>query len=278
MRILLSLIHNNNLLRLETARQTIHYLESELSKLNTVSIERREYVQQDPLSDISIGLWRRIQKFSNESQYRYLRTYLKTPMVTWVPFFLLAWVGRLFLFPSSATRKKAAVEQVVSTKHLQALRDGLDYDFVFVVEDDAVMLEGGDLETGSTLRSLIQHSYANEGLQTYIDFAGGFNLESVAPADSRFDDLGRYLYSTKLFTNTACGYVLSRPLVQRVLSRVESDARLKWLGIDFLLNRVFLDTGSDFKGGCAHLVNSAVGHGSMMGKYASWESSVGNIL
>ena len=277
MRILLALIHNNNLSRLETARQTIQFVERELSKLNPSSIDKREYHKQDPLAEISVGFWRRVQRFSNESQYLYLRSYLEMPIVKWLPSLLLILVSQFIFFPNSKARIKIAVEQIVSNKHLQALSDGVDYDFVLVFEDDAVLLEGGDPETGSTLRYLLREAYDTPGIHTHIDFAGGFKLEDVAPAGSRLDELGKCLSSSKLFTNTACGYVLSRSLNRNLLERVESDTRLKWLGIDFLLNRVFLESGSNFPSRSIHLINSRVGHGSMTGEYSSWEEQLRDI-
>jgi hypothetical protein len=271
-RILLALIHNNNPKRIESARQSAKFLLSEVGKLDGVIVDYMEASKQEAFSRISVKLWQRVRRLSNFSQYRYLRYYLQSPARRWLPL-----LGAVFIdgirFTGAVQRSKISVEHAVTQKHLQVFAAGMHHDFIFVIEDDAV-IESNSAQTGETIRLLLEAASKEVSSLTYIDFAGGFDLTEVAPDSVFLNESESYVTSNKLFTNTACGYALSSNLAKKVLSEVSKNHLLSWVGIDFLLNRVFHDYGLTGSANCYHLTRSSIGHGSMNGIYSSWERSI----
>jgi hypothetical protein len=271
LRVLLALIHNNDLARLETARQTANFLLSQIRDSNKAYVDYLEIFEQEHFPEISGRKWRLTRRISNSSQYKYLRFHLEAQIRRWVPF-LYAFFADAFRIPGSRARWKLGVEHAVTKKHLQVLDAGLEYDFTVVIEDDAVILPDF-LHTGEQISALLQRAFDEPSSLTYIDFAGGFRIEEVAPASAERGKFGSYISSSRLFTNTACGYALSSSLAKLILREVAEDPRQSWLGIDFLLNRVFCNRTRTESVNCFHLTQSPIRHGSMNGNYMSWEKS-----
>jgi hypothetical protein len=208
---------------------------------------------------------------SNYSQYRYLRYHIGSRIRRWLPF-LLAFFTDAIRIPGHRDRWRLGVEHAVTRKHLQALAAGVGYDFIMVIEDDA-MIRSGYLQPGEQIGPALQQAFAQLGSLSYIDFAGGFALEEVAPDSVEQSKAGFFVSSSRLFTNTACGYAMSAKLAKLILSEVGDDGRQAWLGIDFLFNRVFCNRTRTSSVNCFHLTQSSIVHGSMNGNYKSWEKT-----
>jgi hypothetical protein len=271
-KILLALVHNNNPKRIESARDTATFLLRQVAKLDGASVDLMEVSKQEPFSKVSGKFWRRVRSLSNRSQYRYLRHYLKAPWPKWLPLLGAVFLDRI-RFIGAVQRSKLCVEHAVTQKHLQVFAAGINYDFIFVIEDDAIIQSESE-QTGHTIRHLLDTASRKVSSSTYLDFAGGFDLEEVAPDSLIFNESKTYVTSNKLFTNTACGYALSANLAKKVLNEVDKNPLLSWVGIDFLLNRVFLEHGLTGSVNCYHLTMSSIGHGSMNGAYSSWERTL----
>ena len=229
-----------------------------------------EISEQESLSAVSSRKWRLVKTLANETQYRYLRHYLLSSVRKWIPFLFALYIDRVRL-PSAKAKKKLAIEHAVTSKHLRALVAGASYDFVIVIEDDAI-LNSLVADTGATLRLLLEKASRNPGAVAYIDFAGGFDIADVSPEANQISACGSYVTSQKLFTNTACGYAMTSGLSNLVLREVEENPWLSWLGIDFLFNRVFYKCAPTHSVLCFHLTQSRISHGSLTGAYKSWEN------
>jgi hypothetical protein len=271
LKVLLALIHNNNLTRIETARKTARFLLDQLRSSDQASVEYLEVFEQEPFPEISGKLWRQIRRISNYSQYRYLRFHLQTQTRRWLPF-LFAFFAEGIMLPDTRARWRLGVERAVTKKHLQALTLGVEYDFIVVIEDDAI-IQSDYLHAGEQISALLQQAFEQRSSLTYIDFAGGYGIEEVAPVSAEHSTVGFFLSSNRLFTNTACGYALSSNLAKLILSEVADDSRQAWLGIDFLFNRIFSNRTRTNSVNCFHLTQSPIGHGSMTGNYTSWEKT-----
>ncbi len=238
--------------------------------MDGVRLDSLEIFEQKSLPVVSGKLWRLVKTLSNRTQYRYLRYYLLSSIRKWVPFLLAMYSDRIRL-PDASAKKKLSIEHAVTNKHLRAFFAGASHDFVIVIEDDAILNSMG-ADTGATLRLLLQKASRNPGSLSYIDFAGGFDLADVSPDAKQMHESGSYVSSKKLFTNTACGYAMTSSLSNMVLSEVEKNHWLSWLGIDFLFNRVFYKYAPTRLVDCFHLTQSRISHGSLTGAYKSWES------
>lgn len=113
LRVLLALIHNNNLTRIETARKTARLLLGQLRSSDQARVEYLEVFEQEPFPEISGKLWRQIRRISNFSQYRYLRFHLETQTRRWLPF-LLAFFTEGVRLPDTRARWRLGVERAVT--------------------------------------------------------------------------------------------------------------------------------------------------------------------
>jgi hypothetical protein len=269
LKVLLALIHNNNLERLKSARDTADFLIAQIRGSDRASVDYLEVFDQEAFTEVSGKKWRHIQRISNYSQYTYLRFHLEAQIRRWLPFYF-AFFADGIRFPDSRARWRMCVEHAVTKKHLQALAVGVDYDIVMVIEDDAIV-QSNFPYAGSKIYELLKLAFEQPGALTYIDFAGGFGIEEVSPLSAKNSNSEHYVSSSKLFTNTACGYALSSNLAKLILSEVDDDPRQAWLGIDFLFNRIFCNRTQTDSVNCFHLVQSPIRHGSMSGNYMSWE-------
>lgn len=117
MKVLLALVHNNNLERLYSARKTVNFLVEELNQIQEVHLDYIEVHEQEDLSPVQVKLWRRIKKLSNMTQYLYFRKYLGSSLRKWAPYLVAYWLDNVRV-PGLTSRKKVSVEKVVTKNTL----------------------------------------------------------------------------------------------------------------------------------------------------------------
>lgn len=187
--------------------------------------------------------------------------------------FVPAMVRKYILDPAARNRwqRFSFVETVVTAKHLRAWEAFVesDADYLMCFEDDAIFYP--ESQRRLTL-ALDWAAVRGAEKPTYLDLAGG--LDAAALCIDRLVEaqvLAGISYA-KPVTNTACVYLLSRAAVKVFLSTLQRRPELRLVGIDWLMNAMFIDMNHRGVGcGCLHASPSAFGHGTFTGHYVSWQ-------
>jgi hypothetical protein len=164
-------------------------------------------------------------------------------------------------------------DTVIINNHIHAWNAFLESgaDFFICFEDDAIFKEDSPQRVTDLLDALL--SYPSNSM-IYVDLAGGFEYSElkIDALETKRDSLFRY-YS-KPVTNTACCYLLSRPLA---LYFIEMVIRMPWLRLinaDWLMNRLFILFAHDgLTCICMQASPTIFKHGSFTGEYSPWRPS-----
>jgi hypothetical protein len=167
-------------------------------------------------------------------------------------------------------RRSSAIEMMVTDKHIRAWTTFLETgaDFLICFEDDAVFKDDS-IQRVADLLATLAHNYPGEPV--YVDLAGGFRLEElrIDKLESRRD--ASFRYYSKPVTNTACTYLMSRPLVAHFHDTLTRRPWLRLISVDWMMNKLFMLIE---KGGiqchCMHADPTIFKHGSTTGEYACW--------
>ena len=104
----------------------------------------------------------------------------------------------------------------------------------------------------------------------FIDLAGGFEAEKVLPIKTA-RQLKPFDYFFKgIYTNTACGYLVSKELIKTWLYMIDLNDNLKKLPIDHMINALGINCKSFAYSG--HKKYPIFIHGSFQGKVKSWQA------
>jgi hypothetical protein len=272
--ILITLIHNNNLKRNLYIQPFLKKLQTALSGQFDVKLTEVAYQSEiKPHSRLMVFVREIIQYKLNLDWFRY--RLLKPP-------FLLRYIASFF---KSALKKSnvmlcgggggslahpSAVEIALTSKHIRAWEVFLETggDFLICFEDDVVFKDDSIQRTLDLLNYISQD---NENKSTYIDLAGGCELQEL-----KIDKLESYRekyfrYYNKPVTNTICGYLLSRTLVACFHDQLLRRPWLRLIGADWMINSllILLDK-SRIQCNCMHSDPTIFKHGSVTGEYTSW--------
>lgn len=171
-------------------------------------------------------------------------------------------------------KKSSVIEVMVTEKHLRAWGRFLDTDADFLIcfEDDAVFKEDS-LQKLSNLLDTLAEDYPNR--PCYIDMGGGCQLGDlkIECLEKSHDETYR-IYS-KPVTNTACVYLMSRPLVTIFYGIIIRRPWLRLIGIDWMINKLFIIMANDgVDCVCMHADPTTFKHGTTTGEYISWQANV----
>jgi hypothetical protein len=267
--IIIALIHNNHVKRNSYLLPLLEKLQATLSKQFDVTLIKTTYKPVIKPHTRSMAFLRDIifQKLNRA----WLRYKLQKPP------FLMRHILFLFKFfiktkryaQGSSWLRSSAVEMVVADNHIRAWQIFLDMggDFLICFEDDIVFRDDSIRRVNDLLDFI---TINNENKLTYIDLAGG-----CAPEDLKIDKLEShrdnfFKYYNKPVTNTACGYLLSRPLADRFVDLLLRRPQLRLIGIDWMINSLFiLLIKSGTHCDCMHSQPTIFKHGSMTGEYES---------
>ncbi len=166
--------------------------------------------------------------------------------------------------------RQMQVERIVSAKHAQAWQWALEAgaDVVLVFEDDVAVAAASLQRLGELLQAL--PLVLQRHPQLFCDLAGGYPLEQVVPlplALPPMAPLERMLPG--VHTNTACAYLVSRPLLQAWRRTEQRRPGLARLAIDHRINRASATGAKDAV--CGHWREPPFRHGSFCGLARSWQ-------
>jgi len=166
--------------------------------------------------------------------------------------------------------RRLQLERIVSAKHAQAWQWALEAgaDAVLVFEDDVAVTADSLQLLGALLEALplVLQRYP----QFFCDLAGGYLLEQVVPLPLALPPMAPLEWLLPgVHTNTACGYLVSRPLLQAWRRAEQRRPGLARLAIDHRINRSSATGAEDAV--CGHWREPPFRHGSFCGLARSWQ-------
>ena len=266
----LVLIHHGDDARLTAARQTVQDVCQALQVYGNVTAS--EIWRQPPPLDVGTAelAARRLRQWRLERKWaRYTSVSRRWVLSTGLVLVRLAQL--LSREHRVRARRQAFVEHVLTSKHVQAWRAAYDADAeaLVVLEDDA----RADTASMGRLRELVTTASALGQLtDAYLDLAGGLGLQHL-----RLDQLthpvgeGGVLRLRTAATNTTCGYLIGRNVIEALLQQVVTRPETCRLPPDWLINASLMAaTSSDpARVLCLHSLPPALTHGSLSGSVPS---------
>ena len=188
----------------------------------------------------------------------------------WVRFKQLLQLLRCSPAQRASVWRQLQVEAIVSAKHAKAWRLALQAgaEAALVFEDDVAVVASSLLR----LRDLIQAlpNLLNRYPELYLDLAGGYPLEQVVPLPLALNSMAPVEWLLPgVHTNTACAYVVSKPLLQAWQRAEQRGPALAGLPIDHRINRASAIEAADAVSG--HWREPPFRHGSFCGLARSWQ-------
>jgi hypothetical protein len=177
------------------------------------------------------------------------------------------------LFLWRAGKSSAAKTIQLTRKHNAAWSHFLesDSDFLLVLEDDALLLDGWEATWVSTQRMLLSNKMPGK---LFISLGKGFGFDQLGTLHfSRpIDDVDGFMEMSRPFANTACAYLINRDLAEALVAYSSSWPSRLLLNADFFLNELMarLVSSSDrTEITCLHAVNPVFDNASLAGEYSS---------
>jgi hypothetical protein len=163
--------------------------------------------------------------------------------------------------------RPAVVEQLLTDKHARAWTSfvGSGSDFLAVFEDD-VIFRDDSIDRFTAVLDSFDHPVVDS---IYLDLAGGFPLDKIVPRSVTRVRLGETLRFAIPFANTTAGYLISRPLAERILTVLAWRPGLRRLGPGWLLNELLATTHRVDPVVCLHADPPIFDHGTFTGAYPS---------
>lgn len=159
------------------------------------------------------------------------------------------------------------IENVVREKHILAWESFLKTNnkYLIVFEDDAICKHN----SRERLKLILKKLSLDKSNHFYIDLAGGYNPKKILPFDHKLKDKFFDILICKLYTNTACSYLVNRAVIKEFLRILKEDNFSKNFPIDHLIN--YLGFRSKFTIYCGHFIKPIFTHGSFKDKIKSWQ-------
>ena len=161
-----------------------------------------------------------------------------------------------------------SIEKIVRNKHIKAWERFLKTDtkFLLVFEDDAICKSN----SRNMLKNILEILYEENPNNFYLDLGGGYELNNVLPLKKSMKNKYFDLYFDRLYTNTACSYLLTRDTVIEFIKIIHKDNYSKNFPIDHLLNYLGFKSKKNIYS--AHFFNPIFTHGSFKDIIESWQS------
>ena len=169
-------------------------------------------------------------------------------------------------------RKNSFIETIVTDKHIRAWSAFIETDCEYLIcfEDDAVFKDDS-MERLCKLFDMFIIRGLNQCL--YVDLAGGCKFNNLKISQLQINKIDGFVHYKKPVTNTACVYLLSRPVVAKFLDQLIGQPCLRLIGVDWLMNKLFmLMSKKKFECFCIHAEPSIFKHGSTTGEYLTWQA------
>lgn len=260
------LIHNQSPDRLRVSLDLAKSIVTKVQKLSW-DCELFEVFDQPVVTPIGRFTAVRVRFLEHLAQLTYLLTNPQVNKGLFLPHAALVLASPFAFLSSRQTREKMRIDSFISNKHARAWANAESHDFVLVLEDDAI--EQGDLM--SLLAELIGLCQMRAQGFLYVDLAGGYDMG--LPRNTPNSELKAFIELNGLTTNTACGYLVNKSLGMELRRSFLDRPASASIGVDFFMNSVFSKIRKRLWS-CFHArPESAIGHGSMVGSYASWDES-----
>ncbi len=266
------LIHNNSIDRIDLRNQ----IQNLAKKLNIDFFEI--YKQRNDL------------EITFKSKYRlvilriyFLRIFydLKHKKEFSLNFFYLIFINFLKLFKSIKNLtfnsryeilkpyKHIKIESIVTRKHIKAWEHFLKSkkEIMIIFEDDAICKK----DTEKRLKDFFDKLKSFDFNNTFIDLAGGLNLEDIIPPRKIKKSNDDYLILEGLYTNTGCSYLISRNLIKLLYKEYQKSKLNNSFPIDHLINKLGLKITKAQNIFSIHFYIPLFTHGSFKGKIKSWQ-------
>ena len=258
-KVCLALIHNHDVLRNA-------YIQVRLVELHDYLSSRFEVTSLEVAYQPAINPHSMPMAFFRHMLYQVLE-------FSWRRYRLIpALKGRTYTLRSRrGWRRSSAIEMAVTDKHIRAwtlfLESGAD--FLVCFEDDAVFRNSNGQQLVNLLDKLIQEKSAQA---IFVDLAGGCALDVLEIDKLQIRQDSTFRYYCKPVTNTACVYLLSRPLAITFCDILSRNLWLRLIGVDWIMNVLFiLMEKAGIKCDCMHADETIFCHGSVTGLYKPWE-------
>jgi hypothetical protein len=273
LRLCVALIHNNNEQRNALVRPNIARLRAELSAhfiVETLEVSFQTSIQPH---DILLALRRDIVNRHLEyewRQYRQLKSSVFRELRDSFKPLAKKYLSR-DIKSRDRWRRSSAIEVTVTDKHIRAWDRflELDFDFLICVEDDAVF-KPDSIEQFEAVMQEIATLEPRSNL--YVDLAGGCSLSDLRITQLVQRKKGFLTFYERAVTNTACAYLLSRPLVTSFKAALIRAPAMRLISIDWMINKLLMElyrTGGSCV--CFHADPTVFKHGSTTGDFQAWE-------
>jgi hypothetical protein len=270
----LILIHNNVAQRYNYIRPALEQLSDELSQNYTTSIIEVS-VQPEIKPHSTLMTLQRDAMYMclgrEWSQYRLLKI---RPLLMDVLIFLKnsyeKYVSRKGRSVLAGWKRNSFIETVVTDKHIRAWSAFLesDADFMICFEDDAVFKDDSTQRLNELLDNLARRL---PDILIYVDLAGGCERDMLKIDNLETGRDASFMFYRKPVTNTACSYLMSRPLVTIFIEMIVRRPWLRLIGIDWMMNKLFILAANDgIECSCMHASPTIFKHGSFTGEYKTW--------
>lgn len=269
MELSIAVVHNHDESRLSNVRRTAALISSTLKELGVPVNSVREFADQPTP---------RKQRFARGVRRSIRDTFL---MWRWAAYLMRPESVHSLCVQSIAAAKREwsywrqhqeppshhAIEPLVTAKHVAAWRWAVSSgaDWMLLLEDD---VQWDAIRSQPALAELVA-THLTEGC-SYVDLAGGFPLEALG-VEALLESKGAgWAIFLRPVTNCAAAYLVSKPLLSLFISIVDTRPGLLDIGIDFLLNELFMES-RHLSIRCSHAHPPALVHGSAAGMFNSWD-------
>lgn len=268
----IALIHNNNKNRNELIFPKMYSLKREMLKSCDIELI---FVGKQPIINepqIFMVIFRKFLYWRVALEWNTYRKLRNKFLIFSVKDFLREIINICGLSKSEIInlKKNNFIETLVSDKHIRAWYRAYenDSDLLICFEDDAIFLENSIKELCNLLNEILTY---DEIPPMYYDLAGGCPINDLKINKLEDAKKGHFQYYLKPVTNTACVYLLSKPLINEFIIQLINYPWIRLLGIDWLMNKIFiLCNNKDVI--CAHANPHIFKHGTQEGYYKSWLS------
>jgi hypothetical protein len=274
MKIMFSLIHNNDVNRNLAMKATLDSLISSLPKGVDFIVQRFGWQPKD----ISISFIERISRAYENAKTGFVwEFYSARPSVAgWLRALPKACATLIIYLlrevPHSMVGNQSGARHLqVSRKHFLAWSYFLESDstHLIVLEDDALLLDGGGSRFTNFIGEMEQTSDRN---LFFALLSSGFPASELGLQHLDGLQIGRDTYSvSKPYVNGAAGYVINTVMAEEFTGTISQSPRLLNNTIDFMMNRIFImgerKTRDTFL--CLHFTRPIVDNASLSGSYNS---------
>lgn len=270
-KILISLIHNNDTIRLACIRPNIDNLIKKIEEIATIESYEISYQPEIKPVNFWIGILRDLMYFRLNREWINYRENKNKFLPYAFLIFIIKEFKKYFIYKKDGKKwlRSCSIEMTVSNKHINAYSYALQTktDYLIILEDDAVF-KNNSIEK---IFNLINNLSDKNTYPVYIDLAGGCDIADLKISKLEYKKDSSFRYYKKPVTNTACCYLINREQLRLFDYYLIKNPISRYLGIDWMMNKLFIDQSKDgILAKCLHTDPTFLKHGSVTGEYKPW--------